>query len=116
MHRVHRPRPQNPFHPMPRHARLVAFGYHVREACKGPFVRVLREKRGEVWLRHLLVTVAIAEMSLGPKISSVKTAGRRYTRQQRSPRLKRMYPFHHLRKPEVAMQRLRKRHHRSRTK
>jgi hypothetical protein len=45
------------------HARLVAFGYHAREACKGTFVRVLREKRGEVWLRHLLGTVAIAEMS-----------------------------------------------------
>jgi len=45
------------------HARSVAFGYHAREACKGTFVRVLWEKRGEVWLRHLLGTVAIAEMS-----------------------------------------------------
>jgi hypothetical protein len=44
------------------HARLVAFVYHAREACKGTFVLVLREKRGEVWLRHLLGTVAIAEM------------------------------------------------------
>jgi len=45
------------------HAKLVAFGYHAREACEGTFVLVLREKRGEVWPRHLLGTVAIAEMS-----------------------------------------------------
>jgi hypothetical protein len=75
--------------------------------AKAPSYGCCGEQGGKAWLRgqHPLGTVEIADMSWVPRISSVKTAGHRFIRQQRSPRPRRMYPFlhHHRRLPVVLL-------------